>query len=60
MGFLHEQLGEDELRHLLERLNAWNEEEEANPINVADLMHLTERSGGALGPRKDSSAKAEQ
>ena len=40
MGFLREQLGEEELRLLLERLNAFNQEE--GPFDVANLMSLSE------------------
>ncbi|KAK9807532.1 hypothetical protein WJX72_001831 [[Myrmecia] bisecta] len=47
MGFLTDQLGEDELRHLLERLNAFNEEEEASPIPVAELMSLAQELGAS-------------
>ena len=39
MGFLSEQLGEDELRHLLERLNAFSDDA-TTPINVNSLMAL--------------------
>lgn len=39
MGFLGDQLGEDELRMLLEKLNAYGEAKEG-PINVSNLMAL--------------------
>ena len=45
MGFLSEQLGEDELRHLLERLNAFRDD--AAPINVNSLMALAAAENGA-------------
>ena len=38
MGFLSEQLGEDELRHLLERFNAYSDN--AAPFSVNNLMEL--------------------
>lgn len=39
MGFLKEQLGEDELRALLDRLNDW-QQDGATPIDVAKLMQM--------------------
>lgn len=39
MSFLGDQLGEDELRMLLEKLNAYGEAKEG-PINVSNLMAL--------------------
>ena len=39
MSFLGDQLGEDELRMLLEKLNAYGETKEG-PINVSNLMAL--------------------
>jgi hypothetical protein len=39
MGFLKDQLGEDELRLLLERLNAFNVDRQA-PINVTKMMQF--------------------
>lgn len=39
MGFLSDQLGEEELRALLERLNAWGDASQ-EPIPVAKLMAL--------------------
>lgn len=39
MGFLKEQLGEDELRLMLDRLNDWNKDG-AMPIDVGKLMHM--------------------
>jgi hypothetical protein len=41
MGFLKEQLGEDELRGLLDRLNDW-QQDGATPIDVAKLMQMAE------------------
>ena len=38
MGFLKEQLGEDELRALLGRMNDWGEG--SQPFNVAKLMEM--------------------
>lgn len=40
MSFLGDQLGEDELRMLLEKLNAYGETKEEGPINVSNLMAL--------------------
>lgn len=39
MSFLGDQLGEEELRMLLEKLNAYGESKEG-PINVSNLMAL--------------------
>ena len=39
MGFMKEQLGEDELRALLDRLNDW-QQDGATPIDVAKLMQM--------------------
>ena len=39
MSFLGDQLGEDELRMLLDKLNAYGEAKEG-PINVSNLMAL--------------------
>ncbi len=39
MGFLKDQLGEDELRLLLERLNEFNVDRQA-PIDVTKLMQF--------------------
>ena len=39
MGFLREQLGEEELRALLGDLNAWSDDG-ASPIPVGKLMEL--------------------
>lgn len=39
MGFLKDQLGEDELRLLLERLNKFNVDRQA-PIDVAKMMQF--------------------
>jgi ribosomal protein S16 len=39
MSFLKEQLGEDELRLMLDRLNDWNKDG-ATPIDVAKLMEM--------------------
>ena len=39
MSFLGDQLGEEELRMLLEKLNAYGEAKEG-PINVSNLMAL--------------------
>ena len=44
MGFLREQLGEEELRLLLERLNAFNNED--GPFDVQNLMTLSETAPG--------------
>lgn len=41
MGFLRQQLGEDELRMLLDKLNEFGEQEQG-PINVANLMSLAQ------------------
>lgn len=41
MGFLKDQLGEDELRLLLERLNAFSSEHQT-PIDVGKLMRFAE------------------
>lgn len=45
MGFLSEQLGEEELRHLLERLNAFSDDA-TTPINVNSLMALAAAENG--------------
>lgn len=45
MGFLSEQLGADELRHLLERLNAFSDDA-TTPINVNSLMALAAAENG--------------
>lgn len=44
MSFLGDQLGEDELRMLLEKLNAYGESDEG-PINVSNLMALATPDG---------------
>lgn len=54
MSFLGDQLGEDELRMLLEKLNAYNEEDE-EPINVSNLMALATDSG----PKASTTAEAQ-
>ena len=45
MSFLRDQLGEDELRMLLERLNAFTED--SKPIDVKHLMQLAGGEGGS-------------
>ena len=52
MGFLSEQLGEEELRHLLERLNAFSDDA-TTPINVNSLMEL---AAAENDPRSTSSS----
>lgn len=43
MGFLRQQLGEDELRMLLDKLNEFGlSETEEGPINVGRLMDLAQ------------------
>lgn len=54
MSFLGDQLGEDELRMLLEKLNAYGEADEG-PINVSNLMALATPSG----PKASTSAEAQ-
>lgn len=51
MGFLQDQLGEDELRALLERLNAWGDSD-MKPIPVASLMQLAQSPQPADAPSK--------
>jgi hypothetical protein len=48
MGFLREQLGEDELRALLGDLNAWSDDG-ASPIPVGKLMELAAKAVPADG-----------
>ncbi len=52
MGFLKEQLGEDELRALLDRLNDW-QQDGATPIDVGKLMKMAE-SAEPLAPGSSS------
>ena len=54
MGFLHDQLGEDELRAMLERLNSWTESPD-DSIPVSSLMSLAQ---DAAGPQQMRSAVA--
>ena len=54
MGFLHDQLGEDDLRAMLERLNAWNEDQ-GEAIPVSSLMSLAQ---DAAGPQQMRTAVA--
>lgn len=54
MGFLHDQLGEDELRAMLERLNSWTETP-GESIPVSSLMSLAQ---DAAGPQQMRSAMA--
>lgn len=58
MGFLREQLGEDELRLLLERLNAFNNDD--GPFDVGNLMSLSELGGPTTDPKdiEDKAAEA--
>ncbi len=49
MGFLKEQLGEDELRSLLDRLNDW--EEGSNPFNVSKLMDMAQAADTVSPPQ---------
>ncbi len=55
MSFLGDQLGEDELRMLLEKLNAYGEAKEG-PINVSNLMALAapgnQASASGTDPQK--------
>ena len=54
MSFLGDQLGEDELRMLLEKLNAYGEAKDG-PINVSNLMALAapgDKSGGSSSDSK--------
>jgi uncharacterized protein YqeY len=46
MGFLKEQLGEDELRLLLERLNAFSSEHQT-PIDVGKLMQFAKEASAS-------------
>lgn len=46
MGFLKDQLGEDELRLLLERLNAFSSEHQT-PIDVGKLMQFAEEKASS-------------
>lgn len=48
MGFLKEQLGEDELRALLDRLNDW--EKGTTPFNVTKLMEMADTAEVASAP----------
>ena len=48
MGFLKEQLGEDELRALLDRLNDWKEG--TQPFNVTKLMEMAESADTGATP----------
>ena len=54
MSFLGDQLGEDELRMLLDKLNAFGEAKDC-PINVSNLMALA-APGGKSGIGSDSDA----
>ncbi len=56
MGFLREQLGEDELRLLLERLNAFNNDD--GPFDVQNLMTLSEVAAGDSEDPPDLQKKA--
>ena len=56
MGFLREQLGEDELRLLLERLNAFNNDD--GPFDVGNLMSLSELGGPPGADPEDINDKA--
>ena len=49
MGFLKEQLGEDELRALLDRLNDWKEEGK-QPFNVTKLMEMAHSADTVATP----------
>ncbi len=59
MGFLREQLGEDELRALLGDLNAWSDDG-ASPIPVGKLMELAAQAVPSDGvkPKAKAAAKA--
>ena len=58
MGFLREQLGEDELRLLLERLNAFNKDD--GPFDVGNLMSLSELGGPGADPNDVQDKAAEE
>ena len=49
MGFLKEQLGEDELRALLGRMNDW--EEGTQPFNVNKLMEMAQSAETVAPPQ---------
>ena len=49
MGFLKEQLGEDELRSLLDRLNDW--EAGPQPFNVTKLMEMAQSAETGTTPQ---------
>lgn len=51
MGFLSEQLGEDELRHLLERLNAFSDDTARFSVNgLMDLAAAENSSASGVSP----------
>jgi LETM1 and EF-hand domain-containing protein 1 len=56
MGFLREQLGEDELRMLLDKLNEFGELEEG-PINVNNLMQIAQPDVTPSYKSSDDAAK---
>lgn len=49
MGFLKEQLGEDELRALLGRMNDWGEG--TQPFNVNKLMEMAQSAETVAPPQ---------
>ena len=51
MGFLSEQLGEDELRHLLERLNAFSDDTARFSVNgLMDLAAAENSPATGISP----------
>lgn len=57
MGFLREQLGEEELRALLGDLNAWSDDG-TSPIPVGKLMEMAALAAPSDAAKAKAAAKA--